>query len=81
LVNLKEDVKSKLGPRYSKLINECAIAIDALAQEASAKGRALAAAGKREEARAILEEAALRVDENTRKELTALIEELCGKQD
>ena len=81
LVNLKEDVKSKLGPRYRKLINECAIAIDALAQEASAKGRALAAAGKREEARAILEEAALRVDENTRKELTALIEELCGKQD
>lgn len=81
LVDLKEDVKSRLGPRYGKLVDECSVAIDALAREASARGRALAASGKREEARTVLEEAAAKVDEGTRKELTALIEELCGKQD
>jgi hypothetical protein len=81
LVNLPPEAKAKLGAQYQALIAECERAVETLARDAMAKARAAAAAGKRDEARQILEAAGGKVDPDTRKELNALIEELCGTKE
>jgi uncharacterized membrane protein YgaE (UPF0421/DUF939 family) len=81
LVNLAPEAKTRLGAQYQALIAECERAIETITRDATAKARASAAAGKRDEARQVLEAAREKVDPATRKELNELIEELCGTKE